>query len=254
MKLMRGLLYVILLLAVTGVYGKEIKLLTLENPPLEYKDNGVAKGFNVELVTEVLKRMGHTANIEIMPWKRALSYTANGKADGVIDAGKNAEREKDFYFPEESIYTEDIYLFKTKNRYLVLEDNLSNAGKLEIGINRGFFYGGIIQEALDNNKFKKVEEVSTYSDNVKKLMAGRFDALVGNKLNVEYAAKAENYSSDIEIVKDKSGNQYKLSTNNTYVAFSKQTMDQAFADAFSKALKEVKADGTYENLKTKYFK
>jgi hypothetical protein len=43
------------------------------------------------------KRVGHKATIKFLPWKRALTYVAEGKNDIVMGAYYNKEREKPIF-------------------------------------------------------------------------------------------------------------------------------------------------------------
>lgn len=235
------------------VFSKTITLVTLQYPPFEYKENGISKGINVDIVKEALKRMGHDAKIKFFPWKRALLMAQNGYADGLIDAAYDENRAKYMHFPNTEINIEQWFAFKKKNSKLTLDKNLANSKDITLGITRGFVYGGIIQKLIDKNMFKSTQLVSNNELNITKLIANRFDMFIGVKEVTLYLSKRLNYRDDIEIVKMTNTNKdYLLNSSKTYLAFSKKTISKEFSDQFSKVLMQMKNDGTIEKIKNSH--
>ncbi|MBN1967867.1 MAG: transporter substrate-binding domain-containing protein [Candidatus Delongbacteria bacterium] len=252
---MRVLSMMFVVLMMTNItFSMVLNLATLESPPQEFTDSeGNPNGFNIEVIREAAKRAGFDIKVVFHPWKRALQNAFDGEVDGIIDAGYNEERALHLLYPSENIYTEEIFLFKRKGTDLILKDNLSNSPEISVGVGRGFYYGGIVQDILDRKGFKNIEEVNSYEQNIKKLIAGRFDALVANELNAVYEAKKLGVSNQIEKCLNEKDNQpYLLSSSKTYLAFSKKTVKQELVDKFDQALKEIKKDGTYDKIKKKY--
>jgi polar amino acid transport system substrate-binding protein len=65
-------------------------------------------------LTEIARRAFAASDpdlkISFLPWKRGYSETLEGKHDGTFPYGRNAERERDFYFSE-SYYTVDRRMY-----------------------------------------------------------------------------------------------------------------------------------------------
>ncbi|MCP4024626.1 MAG: transporter substrate-binding domain-containing protein [Desulfobacteraceae bacterium] len=241
-------------LIVMGAEATTLKLVTLESPPAEFSLDGKSTGRNVDISMECLKRMGFQSNVLIVPWQRAIIMVKHGTADGIIDAAYNTERSGFLYYPDEEIYVEEWYAFKRKDDAVTFDKGLANVGQYALGISRGFEYGGLIQEAINNRRFKKIEEVANNEMNISKLIVQRFDVFVGVKLTILNLSKKMGYSDQIEIVKmTETKKPYLLSSSKTYVAFSKQTMTQDIAQLFSDTLKEMKADGTVIRIEQKYY-
>lgn len=239
----------------TSLYSKDLLLVTLENAPAEYSENGIAKGMNVDIVTEALRRMNYNAKIKFFPWKRALIMVKNGDADGIIDAAYNNDRAKYLHFPNSEIHTEEWFAFKKKNSLLSLNENLSNAKDIRIGLSRGFVYGGKIQEFIDNKEFKSIQEVYNNELNIVKLIANRFDMFIGLKSTILFLSKQMGYSNEVEIVKMTGTNkEYLLSSSKTFLAFSKKTIKKEFSDKFSKVIEEMKEEGTIKKIESSYYK
>ncbi len=247
------LAFLMLLFFSSMVYSKSLTLVTLESPPAEYIEDGRPVGINVEIVTEGLKRMGYEANIQFVPWKRALNMVKKGTADGIIDAAYSKERNAYLHYPTEEIYVEEWYCFKRKDSELTLDEDFANAGNITLGISRGFVYGGLIQNAIDNQYFKRVEEVRNNELNIKKIVTGRLDMFVGVKATILFLIREMGYSDTIEITKTTGTNKnFLLSSSKTYLAFSKAVLEKEIAEQFSRITSEMKKDGTIKRITMKY--
>ena len=103
-------------------------------------------------------------------------------------------------------------------------------------------------------KFKSIEEVRDNELNIHKVVGGRFDMFVGVKLTIQFLAKKMGFGDEIEIIKmTGTDDYYLLSASKTYLAFSKKIHKQLIADEFSKTLAEMKKDGTFRKIESKYF-
>ena len=247
------ILFLLISFLCTNLYAKSITLVTLEAPPLEYLENNKAKGINVDIVKEALKRIGYDVNIQFVPWKRALVLVKEGHVHGIIDASFTKERAIYLHYPKEEIYSESWYAFKKKSMDLTLDKDFSNAKNITLGISRGFVYGGKIQEAIDNNMFKFLDETHNNELNIKKVYAGRFDMFIGVKKTILNLAKKIGYEDKISIVKmTGTDDDYLLSSSKTYLAFSKEKVSQKTVNDFSKMLLQMKSDGTIDKIKKRY--
>ncbi len=231
-----------------------LTLVTLESPPAEFTLDGKSTGRNVEIARECLKKMGFSSIVTIIPWKRALIMVENGMADAIIDAAYNTKRADYLYYPDQEIYIEEWYAFKRKGDQITFDKDLTNVGGYTLGITRGFEYGGLIQEAINNRRFKKLQEVANNEMNINKLIVKRFDAFVGVKLTILNLSRKMGFAEDIEMVPMTGTKKpYLLSSSKTYVAFSKQTMTKDMVKKFSTTLKEMKVDGTIKRIEKKYY-
>lgn len=52
--------------------------------PINWQENGVAKGIEVEIVQQICDNLGITVIHEFYPWKRAQEYVKSGEADGMM--------------------------------------------------------------------------------------------------------------------------------------------------------------------------
>lgn len=83
-------------------------------------------------LTEIARRAFAASDpdlkISFLPWKRGYSETLEGKHDGTFPYGRNAERERDFYFSE-SYYTVDRRMYYLAESGLKPEDLASLKGR-----------------------------------------------------------------------------------------------------------------------------
>lgn len=107
-------LAVVLHFAPFAVFAEELPVACQEFPPYNYLDGkGNVVGSSVEIVTEVLRRMGLEAHIKLLPLNRAYEEAANGKVALLMTFARNAEREKDLYFTD-SLASIEVVFFKRR--------------------------------------------------------------------------------------------------------------------------------------------
>jgi len=244
----------LLCISPSALSAKPLLLVSLESPPAEYMQDGQPTGRNVEIVQEALKRMGIESTILLVPWKRALKMVESGDADGIIDVAYNTERAAYLHYPQEPLYVEEWYGYALKDSNITLDKDLHNAGEIRLGTSRGFEYGGLIQEAIDNKRFQSIEEVHNNELNIEKLISKRFHMFIGVKLTISYYAKKTGYRDKIEAVKMTGTDEhYLLNMSDTYLGFSQKTMTKKMVNTFSKTLVKMKQDGTVERIEKKYY-
>jgi len=236
--------------------GKRLEIVTLNYPPTAFiDDNNNAVGIHIDITKEALNRIGVDFEIKFYPWKRALQMVYKGEADAIIDPAYNEERSRNCYFPKEFSNIDQWVFFQKKGNKFFIDKDLKKVSHISIGIARGFEYGGKLQTALNEKRFKSIQEVTNNETNIKKLIAGRFDVMAGDKANILYYSKKLGVKDNIEIVMSQSSNEeFILSESPTYVAFSKKTINKKLVDKFSDAITEMKKDGTFEIIRAKYIK
>jgi polar amino acid transport system substrate-binding protein len=232
---MKKLVVVLVVLAFmvggSSVMAASLKMGSYPIPKMvESKDKGVF----VDLTKEVAKRAGYSLDIEIAPPPRTVESFSQGKIDGffpaldVIVPGAAAK--------SSPIYTKVDFAFFKKGAA-----NLKTIKELEgkkVGITRGYPYAG---ELMSNKKiiFDPADDDVT---NMKKLAAGRIDAfVVEEKSGLEALKKSGETSVTYDSAKP-------LSQQAVYFAFKNGADGKAAADAFSKALGDMKKDGTFGKI------
>lgn len=75
----------------------KLRVLTEHSPPGEYQEpSGRVTGPTAEMVRELMRRAGETAEIELHPWKRAYEYALSDQPIALFETARTREREKLF--------------------------------------------------------------------------------------------------------------------------------------------------------------
>ncbi len=175
------LIALFLLMALTTKMGwaeeKKIVLATCNWEP--YMGENMSKGgLLAEITTEAFQRVGYAAEVEFVPWKRAVVGCKAGKYDALMAAYYTEKRAKT-YKVTDAIGSEEIGFYRKKGStiiYKTLEDLLPYT----IGIGRGGQYGDEFEAAT----YLKKEAVTDDDQNIQKLMAGRIDLLISSKIRI----------------------------------------------------------------------
>lgn len=213
---------------------------TLEYPPLEYSGkSGAPKGVAVEIVTLVMKELGHSVSIRIFPWTRAVKMVRHGHADAIFTIFRNDEREIFLDYSEEILVPQPVFLYATKDSPYVYEGLLENIKEQKIGVVSTISYGQIFDRARPN---LFVESTAALEQNFAKLLHGRIDLVVSN-----------DYSANNVIKKLKIENNIKrlyppIENVPSYIAFSKKNKLKALQKSFDIKLRDLKEKGIYNKM------
>jgi len=198
---MRNIIIILLLLINSFIYANEkiVKIATLEDyapfcisnqdtpitQTINIGDYGVEfSGYSWDIVRTSFQEMGYTIQLTVVPWARGLEYIQKGKVDLLFPAGKNADREKVFDFPNEYVNkaTFVIYLREKDN---IKWENLESLKGLTIGVKRKFYYGDKWKEATGIIEYN----VKTIEQGFRMLDAKRFDGFLGYEYNWDFVLK-----------------------------------------------------------------
>lgn len=245
------ILFFSLTLPLCAVAGS-LRVVSLEAPPFCFVEDGETKGFAVDVTREALRRMGERMEFSIKPWKRCLHMVREGQADAVLMAVKNPDREEYMHYPDENLTYEINVAFKRVGDPITIEPDLTGAEELRVGHGSGFSYGPLLDKAIAEKRFKKLDSALFVGRNLEKLIIGRVDIVFGARDTGLHAAKQLGFRDAIEVVRDKNGNETIFTQIKVYAPFSKKTTTPEFVKRFSQSLKSVKDDGTYNDLFDKY--
>jgi len=191
-RLLKQLLVAISLLISTLTLGADLKkltLVTLEFPPLEYRNSdGVPEGIAVDIVKKVLGNLGYEVEINIYPWTRAIGFVKEGKAHAIFTAYKNPEREKFLDFGSEVLIEQKISFYAQTGSKFVFKDDFTQLKNMSIGTLNTVSYGiefDTAKLAIPLNT-QRVEKLDL---SFKKLAAGRLDLVISNEFSASDTIK-----------------------------------------------------------------
>lgn len=223
-----------------------VKLVALNFPPLIFEENGAPTGIAFELVGEALKRAGHQASVEVLPWARALDMARDGQADGIFTAYKTVEREQFLNYSTEVVVPQVVSLFVRKDSAVAFNGDLAQLAKYKVGVVNQISYGPLVDEAIKAGVLQDLEKSNDSDNNVKKLVQGRFDVMPSNRYVAQYILKKQGVADQVKEL------QPEVQSIPSYIAFTKARDTAALRSAFDAALATMKQDGTFQKILDKY--
>ena len=206
--------------------------------PFTFHDaSGALVGFDVEIATEIAKRLGVTAEFVEGPWDGLIAGIDANRYDVVINqVGITDARKEKYDFSEPYIASKAVLIVKGDNTTIASFADL--AGKKAA-------------QTLTSNFGKLAEEngaelVGTdgFDQSIALVLQGRADATINDSLSF-YDFKKQQPDADVKIAATQENADY----SGVLLAKGKPEL----VEAINKALEEIKADGTYAALSEKYF-
>lgn len=224
----------------------QLRMVALSFPPLIYDEGGKPTGIAYEIVTEAMKKAGHTVSVEIMPWARALDTVKEGGADAVFTAYKTPEREQFLNYSAEVLVPQVVSFFVAKDSAITFDGDLAKLSKYKIGVVNQISYGSVIDDAIKGGVLPNVEKSNDSDSNVKKLLSGRFDVMPSNRYVAQYFLKQQ---GALDQVKELTPEAQNLPS---YIAFTKARDTSKLKADFDAGVAAMKASGDYQRVLDKY--
>lgn len=233
-------------LILTGGAGSaaDFRFVTLQFPPLEYEnDRQQAEGGVVEIVRTIMAKLGHTVDIRVLPWTRAMQMVASGKADGIFTAYRNAEREKFLEYSEEVLFAQEIYFYKKRGNPLDFDGYIASIRDARIGIVSTISYGQVFDRY---RRFIRLDKANQLAHNFGKLVKGRIDLLPSTYYVAEYTIDRMNIADQVERLPQM------IESLPSFLAFTRKRDLHALRLEFDDQLRQLKSSGEYEQILRKH--
>lgn len=198
------------------------------------------EGFDIDLMKAITAKMGITPEYKPAEWQALLGGIEKGDYDVIFSAMSKKEA------AEANVEFSDVYYLLPDVIIVAKGDPKNIAGKADlkdkvIGVQTGSGSEQIADSLKAELGFKEVKKYKLTQDAMNDLKAGRIDSvLAGQAFAVEQAKVDPSF-----IVVGEPLEQAEL-----VAVFPKGST--ALVEAFNKALAEVKADGTYDQLVAKW--
>ncbi|GAA0780582.1 transporter substrate-binding domain-containing protein [Roseibium denhamense] len=237
------------LLAILSVPARAeaIKLVTLEYPPYEYETETGADGIVVRILQEAFQKMGKDIEISVLPWKRALNMTQTGEADAIFTAYKTPERETFLDYSETVLMPQVLSVWAKKGSDIGFDGSIESLSNVSIGLVDGISYGTAVDDAVAAGTLKSLDYAPESSNNIKKLLGGRIDAVIMNKYGAMHHLKNQNGLDQVAEIEPE------ISSVPSYIAFSKANGLADLRDQLDGVLQEMIASGEYQSIIDAYF-
>jgi two-component system sensor histidine kinase/response regulator len=240
LSLFYSILAILLLLSASVCFGKPqahtFRIVTEEFPPYNHRDeNGEIVGISTQIVREILKRLEHPDNIEIMPWVEG--YRLAQTEDNIIlySTTRSPLRESLFKWVG-PLVPNNLAFFARKDRAISIA-SLEDAKQVKrIGVYEDDFGELILKEKGFNNLNAVIEN----SLNIPRLLNGDIDLWIANELTAQHMIKHARVGNKIEKV-------FEVQKDYMSLAFSRNTPDSVI-ERWQQILDEIKSDGTYAQI------
>ena len=240
------LFLIIVLSSIKSVWANEaLDIVTDLWPPYAYENNNKVVGTDVDVALAVFQKLGVTAKIRLLPWKRCLGLVKNQGADAILAASITEERKEFLYFPSEPI-SEGVTVFFKKTQNPISSIGLNNNRNLSVGAILGYEYC----DELDNSRLlDNASRVLTLEQSFNMLLLGRIDLAVGAELVGFHKAQEMGISDQLTIVGSE-----RYCAGGNYLAFAKKSGYEELALRFSEELTKFKTTDEYKQILGKYGK
>ncbi len=209
-------------------------------PPANYVENGELKGFAVDVVRGIQRRLKRTDPIRTVPWARGYHLALTRPDTALFSTTRLPQREALFKWAG-PLYRQQWGFYARKGSGIRI-GSLEDAKHID---RIGTYRNDAKEQFLQSLGFRNLVNSNNNINNVKHLMKGNIDLWVSSDFNVPYIARQAGVDPD-DIVRV-----YPFHQVENYIAFSRRTSDEVVA-AWQRALDDMKKDGDYDRLRRKW--
>jgi len=221
--------------------GGELRILTADNPPLNFSKDGEITGLATEVVRELIERTGTPGVIKMVTWPEGYRALSTDPNVALFSTVMTAERKALFQWVG-PLVTLDTNLYALKGSGIEIA-NLDQARKAGTIATVTKYYS---EQMLADENFTDTESLPDRTTSLRRLLDGKVPLVVAS--NTEMPAALETMGVPADAVK----NAFTLSTDLVYIAFSKGT-SPALVARWQEALDAMKRDGTFASLYARWF-
>jgi ABC-type amino acid transport substrate-binding protein len=204
-------------------------------PPFEF-GTPPYKGFDVDVVNEIAKRLGTTVTFRKTPFDTIFRDLAQGKFDMVASATTiTPERTKEVDFTQPYFPADQSLMVKRGSGIKTVDDVAGKVIGAQLGTTGAAY-------AKDKTKAKSVRTYDLIDDAFNALEAGQIEAVINDCPVSKYAELAH---KDLVVVQA-------IQTNEEYgLVFPKGSK---LVDTFNKQIADIKSNGDLQKISFKWFK
>ncbi|WP_176461831.1 transporter substrate-binding domain-containing protein [Anaeromicrobium sediminis] len=235
----------ILICATSVAYSEEIQSKTIviggDNnfPPFEYVDkNGVAKGFNVDLIRAIAIEMGLDVEIKLEPWFKTMVNLNSDQIHAIEGMKYSEDRDLLYDFSEPYLQSSQTMFVNVENTYIV---HLQDLRGQRVAIQKN----DIAIDLLNEIENIHIIEFENQEMALKSLITKEVDVYIGNRLTGLYNIQRSNYREYIKMVGEE------INPKNYCIAVKKG--NEEIISIFNEGLREIKSNGTYDKIYKKWF-
>ena len=189
-----------------------------------------------EIVRAAFAASGTEVDISFMPWQRGYRETLEGHQDATFPYGRNAERERDFYFSE-SFYTADRRMYYLRSSSIRPSSRASLLGRTYCSPLGFVEFPGMAKEVRTT-----VQRPLDMSNCAKMLSLGRVDFFITTP-DIAESAMAQAGVPPAALTSHLVG-----LSHNALMVPKKHPQARAIIDAFNRGIASMKAKGELQKI------
>lgn len=208
-------------------------------PPYEYVDeNGVFKGFNVDIMRAVAIELEIDIELIPMAWEDAQLTLQKGEVDAIQGMTKTKIRDEIFDFTDELVINSQAIFVRKDTSYI---QDMKDLSGLKVAFQKGDVTNEVIKTVPDIITVEKENQTMA----IDALLNGEVDAFVGNRLTGLYYLQKIKKIDGIKIVGEPMYvTEYCSATKNG---------NEEVMKLLNKGISAIKANGTYDKIYRKWF-
>ncbi len=231
--------YILTLFLPTQSLAANFTIYTEEYPPYNYTENGSITGISTEIVREILHRINHPDTIEIAPWSAAYLQLLKEDDKALYSTTRAPFRENLFKWVGPLVPNNTVLFARSTSDISI--GSIDDARKVgQIGVYKDD-YGELL---LKQKGFTNLRTAADNRSNLENLIDGKIDLWIINELTGNQMARETGQANLIKKV-------FEVEKEFMYIAFSKSTPDEVIQQ-WQQALDEIKEDGTYAQIFSKW--
>ena len=217
-----------------------LKLYTENSPPSSFLQGGRPRGLSVEIVQEILRRIGQPDTISVVPWARGYQLALSEADTALFSTTRLTQRESLFEWVG-PLYHQHWGFYRWKGTAV---DIPTMAAAKKVG-RIGTYHQDAKMQYLQVQGFDNLVPTNKNVTNLMHLKRGSIDLWVSSDFNMPHLARQAGLSPEqLELA-------YTFNSVGNYIAFSKNTSAHVIR-LWQAVLDEIKSDGTYERICQKY--
>ena len=171
---------------------QNLQIITEEYPPISFTNkDGEVDGLAVDVVKEIMRRLGINQKIRVLPWARSYKEAIEGPNFVLFSVGRTRQRESLFNWAG-SIFEMKSSFYAKKGSEIKIS-TLNDARKLA---SIGTYRDSYDEQFLRGKGFKNLDSANNNVLNMKKLMAGRLEVVTATNISISSMLKRAGYSID----------------------------------------------------------
>ena len=229
-----------LLLVFSPTYSADLRIYTINEPPLNIVKNNKKEGITVDVVNEIIRRTNTDAKIEFRPWPRAYSDLLNEKNVVLFSISRTNKREHLLKWVG-PIAKKNMVLYARRDSNFNIQ-SLNQAKSMPSILT---MRSDSKSQYLTDKGFTNLVKLPTWEQALLMLATKRGSLLTQSDIDFPVIAKEMNLdSNDFEPV-------FTLFSLETYIGMSNGTSDEVVGK-WQKTLEEIKKDGTFAKIVDKW--